>query len=280
MHPFGNPPHSRTAIDPPLPSGRMQLVYLDESGDPGALTPDALAQGTSRHFILSSVAIDEADWDQTLRTLVDIRTRLLARHGLPPWTEIHARDIVFPTDRSPFRLLRNRAERVGFLQKLVRMLAAELTQVRVASVVLDKQAAGPACPPFEHAWSLLLAHLEHRLCNDGVDRRAMILADDTNESQLRRLIRSMRHGVPLAPGGSPPATRLERIIEDPVLRQSHHSFPIQVADIVAYALYQHRWPKGSLRRYGASQIYPELEPLLDGGLKSRPAGTIDGVIEA
>ena len=86
MRQFGNPPHPRTAIDPPLPSARMQLVYVDESGDPGALTPDALAQGTSRHFILSSVAIDEGDWDQTLRTLVDIRTRLLARHGLPQWT--------------------------------------------------------------------------------------------------------------------------------------------------------------------------------------------------
>ena len=59
----------------------MQLVYVDESGDPGGPTPAALAQGTSRHFILSSVAIDEGDWDQSLRTLVDIRTRLLARHG-------------------------------------------------------------------------------------------------------------------------------------------------------------------------------------------------------
>jgi hypothetical protein len=258
----------------------MQLVYVDESGDPGGPTPATLAQGTSRHFILSSVAIDEGDWDQSLRTLVDIRTRLLARHGLPPWTGIHARDIVFPTDRSPFRLLRNRAERVGFLQELVRMLAAGLTQVRVASVILDKQAVGPACPPVEHAWSLLLTHLEHRLRSDGVDRRAMILADDTNEAQLRRLIRCMRHGVPFVPGGPPPDTRLERIIEDPVLRQSHHSFPIQVADIVAYTLYQHRWPKGSLRRYGASQLYPALEPLLDRGLKSRAVGTIDGVIEA
>jgi Protein of unknown function (DUF3800) len=119
-----------------------------------------------------------------------------------------------------------------------------------------------------------------RLRGDGVDRRAMILADDTNESQLRRLIRSMRHGVPLAPGGPPPQTRLERIIEDPVLRQSHHSFPIQVADVVAYALYQHRWPKGSLRRYGADILYPELGPLLDTSLRSRARAAIDGIIEA
>ena len=258
----------------------MQLVYVDESGDPGALTPDALAQGTSRHFILSSVAIDEGDWERTLRSLVDIRTRLLARYRLPAWTEIHAREIIFPSDRSPFRLLRNRAERVGFLRDLVRLLAAEIPQVRVASVVIDKQAADPACPPFERAWSRLLVHLEDRLRGDGVDRRAMILADDTNESQLRRLIRSMRHGVPLAPGGPPPQTRLERIIEDPVLRQSHHSFPIQVADVVAYALYQHRWPKGSLRRYGADILYPELGSLLDTSLRSRARAAIDGIIEA
>ena len=90
----------------------------------------------------------------------------------------------------------------------------------------------------------------------------------------------MRHGVPFVPGGLPPNTKLKRIVEDPVLRQSHHSFPIQVADIVAYTLYQHRWPKGSLRRYGADILYPELGPLLDSRLRARAGVAINGIIGA
>ena len=257
----------------------MQLVYVDESGDPGAPTPAALAQGTSRHFVLSSVAIDEGDWLATLDGIARIRSRMLAEHALPPNTELHAREILFPNDLSPFRLLRNRARRVEFLKEFARTAATMLRGVTIASVVIDKHRIPHGTPVLETAWGMLCSHIDERMRRDGCASRALMLSDDANEPRIRSTIRRLRRGMPALPGLPPPSQATDRILEDPVLRQSHHSFPIQLADAVANALYQHRWPKGTLRRYGASNIYLEYEPLLDGALKSRGGGTIDGVIE-
>jgi len=278
--PRGNAAAPRDRPDPPLPWSRMQLVYVDESGDPGGPTPAALAQGTSRHFILSSVAIDEGDWLDTLDGIAQIRGRMLAEHALPPNTELHAREILFPNDLSPFRLLRNRARRVDFLREFARATATMLRGVTVASVVIDKHRLPHGTPVLEHAWSLLCVHIDDRMRRDGCASRALMLSDEANEPRIRSTIRRLRRGLPALPGLEPPPQATTRILEDPVLRQSHHSFPIQLADAVAYALYQHRWPKGSLRRYGASNIYAEFEPLFDDALKFRGGGAIDGVIEA
>lgn len=258
----------------------MQLVYVDESGDPGELTPSALAQGTSRHFILSSVAIEEADWLETLDGIARIRSRMLAEHALPPDTELHAREILFPDDLSPYRLLHNRARRVDFLREFARSAATVLRGVTVASVVIDKHRLPHGTPVLETAWTLLCSHIDGRMRRSGSATRALMLSDDASEPRIRSTIRRLRRGLPALPALPAPPLATTRILEDPVLRQSHHSFPIQLADAVAYALYQHRWPKGSLRRYGASNIYLEYEPLFDGALKLRGSGSIDGVIEA
>ena len=68
---------------------------------------------------------------------------------------------------------------------------------------------------------------------------------------------------------------LLRLIEDRVIRQSHHSFPTQMADLAAFTLYHHLWPKGALRRYGADKLYLELSPILDSSTTSKTPGVVE-----
>jgi len=248
----------------------MQFIYVDESGDPGAYHADTDTPGGSKHFILSSVAIPADRWFETLSAFARLRSALLAQHGLPGWPEFHAREVLFPDDRSPFRALRNRAIRVEFLRSLAKRIATELPQLCVASVALDKSAFSPTVDLHDHAWSHLIQHCEWRLQRLGPSVHGLLLADETSEHRLRRLMRRMRHGL-LRQHGHP----LVRFTEDPVIRQSHYSFPIQIADLVAYTLYQRLWPKGALRRYGADKLYLELSPILDPTTTSATAGVIE-----
>jgi hypothetical protein len=248
----------------------MQFIYVDESGDPGAHHAASNTPCGSRHFILSSVAIPADRWFETLSAFARLRSALLAQHGLPGWPEFHAREVLFPGDRSPFRALRNRAVRVGFLRSLAQGIASTLPQLCVASVALDKTAYSPAVDLHDHAWSHLICHCERRMLRLGPSVHGLLLADETSEHRLRRLMRCMRHGLLQQDG-----RRLDRFTEDPVIRQSHYSFPIQIADLVAYTLHQHLWPKGALRRYGADNLYLELLPILDPSTTSATAGVIE-----
>jgi hypothetical protein len=248
----------------------MQFIYVDESGDPGAHHADSATPCGSRHFILSSVAIPADRWFETLSVFARFRTEILARHSLPLWTELHAREVLYPSDSSPFKALRNRAARVGFLRELAAGIAANIPQLCIASVAIDKATLAAGLDLHDHAWSRLIRHCERRMQRLGPSTHGLLLADETNEKRLRWLVRSMRHGLP-----RPRGEALLRLIEDPVIRQSHHSFPIQIADLAAFTLYHYLWPKGALRRYGADRLYLELSPLLDPSTTSETAGVVE-----
>ncbi len=62
-------------------------------------------------------------------------------------------------------------------------------------------------------------------------------------------------------GGSYQAT-VENIIEDSFMRDSKHSYIVQVADMITHLLYRKEYPKGSLKKFGLQYYFDKLEPIL------------------
>ena len=254
----------------------MQFMYVDESGDPGALKPGVAAHlQPSAHFIVCGVVISSRNWQQQLDSLVLARNSVLDPLGIPRRIELHAREILHPSISSPFRRLRNKKSRIDLYRQLLRGIDHALPEMRIIAVCVCKPLNEATTQQmhrsvFDHAWTGLIGRFDALLSTSVAPTTGMILADETDESRLRSLVRRMRrlgqpsnpeicakHRVPSAEGR---ATRgLHWIVEDAVLRQSQHSYFVQIADLAAYALYLREWPRGSLRRYGGDRLFELLE---------------------
>ena len=115
--------------------------------------------------------------------------------------------------------------------------------------------------PEELIWTWLLQRFETFLERNN-HAFGMVFADQTNEIKLRRLLRRMRvfNYVPSRYGGSYAAPIIQ-VVEDPVMRDSRHSYFVQLADLSAHALYRKLYPKGSYRRFNIDRLFEELNQL-------------------
>jgi hypothetical protein len=97
-----------------------------------------------------------------------------------------------------------------------------------------------------------------------VPANGMIFADQNDEPMLRRLLRKMRayNPVPNLYGGGTRQKLCTQIVDDPVIRDSKHSYFVQMVDVSAYLLYQKLYPRGSLKRYNVDRLFDLLHPRL------------------
>jgi hypothetical protein len=94
----------------------------------------------------------------------------------------------------------------------------------------------------------------------------MIFPDDTDQAKLKRLLGRMRRFNPI-PNEVPIAAScrempVDRIIEYPSFRDSAESYFVQVADLIAFLLYQEIAPSASMRKTGGQSYFRRLAPLL------------------
>lgn len=104
--------------------------------------------------------------------------------------------------------------------------------------------------------------LQSRLLNYAP--RAMVFADQGRETEITRVYRKMTvfNPVPSQFGtwseGATKNLPLQRIIEDPVFKASHHSFFIQLADCVSFALLKKEVPPTpNIAKYGVEKFFEQ-----------------------
>ena len=253
----------------------MYLMYVDESGD------DGLANSPTRYYVLTGLVVHELRWRDYLEEIIALRRQFRQQFGLRLREEFHA---------APMLTHPGGLSRIPKHQRLqmIRLYAdhlARLPDINLINIVVDKQDKSPDFGVFDLAWKTLVQRFENTVSfhnfpgPQSPDERGVILCDHTQDSKLTRILRQMRRFNPVpSQQGMGTASRnlpLQYIIEDPVYRDSAHSYFVQAVDLAAFLLYQHLAPNAYMRDKGGKNYFNRLGPILCRvASKSDPEGIV------
>lgn len=236
----------------------MFLMYVDESGDSGQISSGS----PTDYFILSAIVIHELRWRDVLESLTEFRRYLSKTRGLKLREEIHSADFI----NKPGDLVRiPKNDRLDILKKCMDWLNSQ-PYVNVMSVAVDKN--GKQNDIFEQAWNALLTRFDNSISHNNFsgphnpDERGVVLSDNTEGTKLRALMRKMRHYNPIPNNSSFSGgyrnIKLNLVIEDPVFRDSKHSFLHQMTDVLAYCVRQKFEPNSYMKRKGGHNFWKRV----------------------
>jgi hypothetical protein len=238
----------------------MYFLYVDESGDIG------LNNSPTRYFALSGFVVHELKWHETLETIINFRRLLKTRYGLKLREEIHAADFI----HSPGDLARiHKSLRLQILRDVIDF-EAQLPNISILNVIVDKQNKSPTDDIFDIAWMTLIQRFHNTIANKNFpgpqnpQDYGILVVDQTDEPKLRILTRKMRryNPVPCRFGTGSRLIPITTVVEDPVHRNSLHSYFIQLADVNAFFLYQKHLPCKYVRKKGGKNYFDRLDAIL------------------
>jgi len=255
----------------------VRFFYVDESYD-------------DLKYCLSAIAIRHSDWKECFDIVREHRINLKKDYGIYLRKEIHARDLISGRGRISLNPI-TKWQRSRIFQGLLNLIAT-LPNVMVFNVCLS---TADHTDPQMTAWDRLINRVERTMLElerielpvrrglydrattqmgsrdgDEIDRRlniyrsrAVILADEGREIEITRALRKMHvfNPIPSRLGGweSGQYTKnitTDRIIEDPVFKDSARSYLTQLADCAAFALLKREVPPTPLiQKYGIDNMF-------------------------
>lgn len=251
----------------------MELMYLDESGDNG------FSAGSSEYFILAGLSIESRNWKSCYWKIKELRYLLSQKYGLIA-NEIKGTDLF--THRGPFfnSLVHSLKDLSWIYERFVEIICdpmINLFAIAQSKTQFEKQfeinpngvkKEKPTNMPKAFSiriWTEYLtmydAYLRKKSDKDNSPQTGLVYFDD-NPSQrkyiklvFKKFVRKYNQELPFPGAG---------IIEDIVFRDSHSSYFIQLADILAFSL--NRIVSGR-RGEGTLEISIKIRDLLMGKLK-------------
>lgn len=246
----------------------MQFMYVDESGDPGN------SKFGSKHYILSGLILSDQDWKACLDKMKVFRQHLKSTAGLLIRTEIHAAELFRINKLEAYRKI-HKSTRVGILKQFMQQMPLIFDKAVVINVCFDKDKLPKGTDFQTLAWARLIQRYDTYLKKTAKDR-GIIIADDSDDAVIRKLLRKMRvyNPTPSHYTGTYNAPT-DNIVEDVFMRSSQHSLFVQAVDCIAHCLYRREYPKGSLKKFGVDNYFDYLDPLL---LKVASSGDPCGIV--
>ncbi|MGC9454305.1 MAG: DUF3800 domain-containing protein [Phycisphaerae bacterium] len=232
----------------------MFLAYYDESGD------DGYPEYSSPLFVLSSVYMPSTEWKHIFERVANLRRQLRDAFGLPVKLEWHTKALLL--NKKPYRELG--LDDLERLEMVDRYCAAvgEL-DVRIVNVVIHKPIIrSRRYQVLDTCFQYSIQRIENDLLRRDTDELFMIITDEGREASMRKTARRIQrvNYIPSRFCGGPYRREIERLIEDPLAKDSKHSHFIQIADMVAFVVYLHKLAElgaGSYHNRMPAQVTPE-----------------------
>jgi Protein of unknown function (DUF3800) len=222
-------------------------------------------------YTVACVCVPDARWVGLFERIIRFRRDLRDKFGFYMRAEVKGSQLANGTGPwDPLNL--SDRQRTWIYRRFLRM-QAESRAIKTYAVVVDKSKCENTEEVRRSAWKLALERVE-RLATAN-KTTAMLFPDSGQYVWLRRLSRELRRhssvGSAYYPGGTLSRPLLNVLIDDPVERDSQHSYMIQLADLNAYAAYRFRvplpqFPQSMWRELGpailtkANERHPKEEP--------------------
>jgi hypothetical protein len=234
----------------------VRLVYYDEAGD------DGFPRYSSACFVLSAVYMPYLAWRTNFEALHEFRQELRKQVGLPIRTEFHTRQ--FLTNKRPYRDLGiPEADRLSVIQRYCDLLGR--LDIRVINVCIDKtRIHKKTYPVLDWALKFSIQRIENDLRADGdADSRFLVITDPGRVGKMRKTTRKVQriNFIPSLYGRYSYRREIERMIEDPLPKDSRESYFIQSADLVTYVVYLY-----TFFEKGVGQVHGRLPGAVGGPL--------------
>jgi Protein of unknown function (DUF3800) len=243
-------------------------------------------------YCLSALMIRHSEWKACFDEIRSHRGQLKNDHGLFISKEIHAQELVSGHGRISTQTI-GKWQRSRIFYGLLQ-LTARLPEVKLFNVCLPAQGGADlqlTC------WDRLVNRIERTMQEfdnreirqrgkvldalrgkvsqkdlEYIERRlkryrsrAFILADEGREREITKALRRMRvhNFIPSRFGAWEPGKQAknivtDRIIEDPVFKESHRSYFLQLADCAAFALLKRESrPTPLVQKYGLHKMWDE-----------------------
>ncbi len=250
----------------------MFLMYVDESGDVGIPPPHG--HSPTSFFFLTGLVIHELDWTHTHSELLRFRHWLKHKYGIYLEDELHAGELLNKPGSLP-KSMKNlpKHKRLAIIRHHADAVA-RLSSTRLINVIVDKSNCTTSESVFRKAWYALFQRFENTIDRKNFPNssnqhdRGLVFPDATSASVLKGHLNQMRiRNTLLVRNRDGKQVMIDEpirlIIEDPVCRDSRHSYFLQAVDCAVFLFKQSVQPNVYMKKHGGNAYFHKrLEPVL------------------
>ena len=233
----------------------MHLFYADESYD-------------AQRFVMTAMRVAAAEWRDVFQRIKDFRSQLRSEYGIKLKTELHAQTFIrHCSDGASTRKL-SIADRREVFEETLRFTSG--LPVEIINVSLETASYSDSNAAHSAALERIFNRVHTNVSRLSPSSHALLIFDTGKERQITALARklSVFNHIPSQfdrwqDGSRTRNIVTDRIVEDPVFRDSKQSYFLQLVDFAAFALLKHEVaPTEFIARWNYHELFTLLEPVL------------------
>jgi hypothetical protein len=204
----------------------MFISYYDESGD------DGFPSTSSPLFVLTALYQHHLSWKENYERVKAFKKQLAHDFAFPFNEELHTREFIL--NKAPYHLWGiSEADRAHIID-LYCQLTAQLEAKIISIVIVKDRLQKKNVDILDTALTYSVQRIENDLAADP-QNRFEIITDWGRVGKMRKTTRRVQkiNFIPSKFGPNPRRQEIQKLIEDPLPKDSSESYFIQLADLVA-----------------------------------------------